>query len=257
MKDKISIITINLNDKIGLDKTIKSIVNQTYQVIELLVIDGASTDGSLEVLNNYKENIDYVVSEKDSGIYEAMNKGVVKSTGKYVLFLNSGDVLNSNSAIEDFVNHDKFTGDIIYGDYKFEEGEKIYPDQITPFYFLKTSLPHQSTFFKRDVFDIIGLYDESYQISSDRAFYVKCFLSNQFKFQHIKYSLTLYDLKGLSNDTKYLELKKKEDQQIFEKYYGVFYQDYLNYLALQKKISIKKRNSLKGILKRIKNRLGL
>lgn len=257
MKPKISIITINLNDKLGLEKTIKSVVNQTYNAIEFLVIDGASNDGSLNVLTQQKENIHFMLSEKDSGIYNAMNKGIKKATGEFILFLNSGDILTSNNAIEDFVMHKDFGGDIIYGDYKFENGGKIYPDHLTPFYFLRTSLPHQSTFFKKQVFDTMGLYDESLKIASDRAYYIKCFLSNKIAFQHVNYALTLFDLEGLSNNSKFLALKKKEDKQIFEKYYGLYYQDYLNYVKLQEELHLVKRNSFKGVLKRVKKRLGL
>lgn len=257
MCHKISIITINLNNEVGIEKTIKSVVNQTYDSFEFLIIDGASTDGSLDVINQHKDNIHHIVSEKDSGIYNAMNKGIKKAKGDYLLFLNSGDELTSKTAVEDFITHPLFDGDIIYGDYKFEKGEKIYSNDLTPFYFIRTSLPHQSTFFKKEVFDTMGLYDEKFQICADRAFYIKCFLSNQIQFQHVNYALTLFGLDGLSNDNKHLELKKKEDKQIFKEYYGLYYQDYLNYVRLQKELSDRKQHSFKGILKRIKKRLGL
>ena len=90
---KISIITINYNNKSGLEKTIESVLQQTYDNIEYLVIDGNSTDGSKDVIKKYKHRISYWVSEPDSGIYNAMNKGGTKATGDYLLFLNSGDVL--------------------------------------------------------------------------------------------------------------------------------------------------------------------
>ncbi|GAB1309286.1 glycosyltransferase family 2 protein [Urechidicola sp. KH5] len=255
MMYKISIITINLNDKIGLEKTIKSVVSQTYISLEFLIIDGASTDGSLDVIETQKEHIHCLISEKDSGIYNAMNKGIQRAKGDYLLFLNSGDILTSNTAIEDFVTHTNFNGDIIYGDYKFKKGEKIYPDTLTPFYFLRTSLPHQSTFFKKEVFETMGLYDESLKIASDRAFYIKSFLSNQIKFQHVNYALTLFDLEGLSNNAKHLEIKRKEDTRIFKEYYGSFYNDYIKYVSLEQELSKLKRKSLKGVLKRLKKRL--
>lgn len=257
MKPFLSIITINLNNYIGLKKTVQSVINQNFTDYEYIVIDGASTDRSIDIIESYRKDIDVIISEQDSGIYNAMNKGIKNASGAFLLFLNSGDIFVSNTAVENFVNHKDFKGDIIYGDYKFENGEKIYPNNLTPFYFIRTSLPHQSTFFKKTVFNKIGLYDESLMISSDRAFYIKCFLSNQFKFQHIRYSLTLFDVKGVSNNAKHEAQKLKEDQYIFEKYYGSFYQDYLNYENLKKQLSRLKRNSFKNITKRIKKRLGL
>lgn len=91
---KISIITINFNNKDGIEKTISSVVAQTYKDIQYIIIDGDSTDGSVEVIKKYHEDIDYWISEPDKGIYDAMNKGILKATGDYVLFLNSGDYLS-------------------------------------------------------------------------------------------------------------------------------------------------------------------
>ena len=97
---QISIITINYNNASGLEKTIRSVVEQTYNEYEYIIIDGASSDKSKEVIQEYQRYIDFWCSEKDSGIYNAMNKGIQKASGEYLLFLNSGDVLN-NSAVLD------------------------------------------------------------------------------------------------------------------------------------------------------------
>ena len=90
---KISIITINYNDKIGLTKTLNSVISQSWQDFEFIVIDGGSTDGGREVIEQYKDKIDYWVSEPDNGIYDAMNKGVLNSSSDFVLFINSGDIV--------------------------------------------------------------------------------------------------------------------------------------------------------------------
>lgn len=252
---KLSIITVNLNNKIGLETTIKSVVKQRWQNFEYLVIDGGSSDGSLSVIKKNEEAISCWISESDNGIYNAMNKGIKIAKGDYVLFLNSGDYLNGETALQDFINHPNFKGDIIYGDYKFEKGEKIYPDILTPLFFIKSSLPHQSTFFKRTVFDEMGLYDEKYSFSSDRDFYIKCLLSSKFVFQHIKEFLTVFDLSGFSNNPKFIEIRKNEIKQIFETNYHVFYDDYKTILSLENEIRILKSNSLQGIFKRVKNKL--
>lgn len=255
MQPFLSIITINFNDAVGLEKTINSVKSQSFVDFEFIVIDGGSSDSSVNCIQKYVNNINYWVSEKDSGIYNAMNKGIRVSSGNYLLFLNSGDVLNGKTALQDFVSHPNFTGDIIYGDYKFNEGEKVYPDYLTPLFFIKSSLPHQSTFFHKSVFEKMGNYDEKFKIVADRAFYIKCFLSNKFNFKHINYSLSIFDLSGMSNDKKFIELKKSEDNQAFKEYYGVFYEDYINFILQQNKLNHAKRFTVVGIVKRIINKI--
>ena len=111
---QISIITINYNNASGLEKTIRSVVEQTYNEYEYIIIDGASSDKSKEVIQEYQRYIDFWCSEKDSGIYNAMNKGIQKASGEYLLFLNSGDVLNNSAVLADI--HGFLSGeDIVYG----------------------------------------------------------------------------------------------------------------------------------------------
>ncbi|WP_298262448.1 glycosyltransferase family 2 protein [uncultured Lutibacter sp.] len=257
MNLSLSIISINFNNSKGLNKTIDSVLAQQWRNFEYLVIDGGSTDESIPIIKANEKHIDYWVSEKDSGIFNAMNKGIKKAKGNYLLFLNSGDVLNGSTALLDFIKHPNFKGDIIYGDYVFENGQKIYPDELTPLFFVKSSLPHQSTLFKRSVFEEMGLYNESYKIAADRAFYIACFLSSKYHFNHINYPLTKYDLTGLSNNPEFRILKKQEDKSILKAYYGVFYIDYKKLLELEQELGLLKRATFKGIVKRIKKRLKL
>lgn len=251
----LSIITINYNDAVGLEKTIQSVLSQSFKDFEYLVIDGDSDDDSQNVIDKYKSFIHYCVSENDTGIYNAMNKGIRKANGEYLLFLNGGDVLNGRTALEDFINHEFFQGDIVYGDYKYEEGGKVFPDYLTPLFFVRTSLPHQSTLFKREVFDIMGLYDEQYKIVSDRDFYIKCFLSNQFVFKHVPYSLSIFDLSGVSNDPQHTEKQSLENERMFQENYGIYYEDYKKINLLISQLNQAKRQTVSGILKRIVNKM--
>lgn len=255
MKPLLSIITINLNDVNGLKKTINSVINQTFQDFEYIIIDGGSSDKSIELIQNNNERINYWVSEKDSGIFNAMNKGIKVANGTYLLFLNSGDVLNGSSALQDFISSPDFEGDIIYGDYKFENGEKIYPDKLTPYFFIKSSLPHQSTFFHRSVFEKIGLFDEKYTICADRAFYLKCLISNKFIFKHIKYPLTLFELNGISNNDNYYLKKIEEVDMLWRENFGIFYEDYMSLLKLNTELNLLKKQTLRGLVTRIKFKL--
>ena len=252
---KLSIITINYNNLEGLKRTVESVVNQTWKEFEFIVIDGVSTDGSTAYIESQSDKIDYWISEPDNGVYNAMNKGIKIAIGEYLLFLNSGDILNGKTALQDFILHPNFIGDIIYGDYKFKEGEKVYPVYLTPLFFIKSCLPHQSTFFHKSVFEKMGNYDEKFKIVSDRAFYIKCFLSAQFKFKHINYSLSIFDLDGMSNDPKFKERKEAEDNQVFKEYYGLFYDDYTNFILLQSKFNQAKRSTIIGIRNRVINKI--
>lgn len=255
MKLLLSIITINYNNAKGLESTIRSIISQTYKNFEYLIVDGDSNDGSKMIADRYIANIDYYISEMDTGIFNAMNKGIKASKGKYLLFLNSGDILNDSNALRTFIEHQDFQGDIIYGDYQFETGGKVYPDNLTPLFFVRTSLPHQSTFFNREVFDEMGLYDEGYKIVADRAFYIKCFLSNQFVFKHINYPLTVFDLEGVSNDPLHKEKQLLENESMFQEYYGLYFEDYKRMLCLQSELNQAKRETFLGIFKRFNNRI--
>ncbi|WP_203293120.1 glycosyltransferase family 2 protein [Luteirhabdus pelagi] len=253
----ISIITINFNNLEGLKKTMRSVAEQTYPEIEYIVIDGNSTDGSAEYLETYSGALQYWVSEPDTGIFNAMNKGMAKASGDFLLFLNSGDALTDGSILEAFVSHKKFEGEIIYGDYTFEEGGKQYPDTVTPLFFLKSSLPHQSTLFHKSVFEKMGSYREDYRIAADRHFYLSCLVSDQFQFSHVPIALTEFDLSGVSNDKDFHKKKEEEDIALFMEVLGVYYEDYRRLLHLEREVYHAKRNTVSGILKRILKRLTL
>ena len=110
---KYSIITINLNNSAGLRKTIESVVNQTFQDFEYIIIDGGSTDGSVDIIKEYSSRIDYWVSEPDRGIYNAMNKGIVQAHGDYINFMNSGDCFSKNTILEEIYADLSF--DFVFG----------------------------------------------------------------------------------------------------------------------------------------------
>jgi len=174
---KYSIITVNYNNKDGLRKTIESVIHQTYRDFEFIVIDGGSTDGSVEVLKEYDTQIDYWVSEPDGGIYQGMNKGIKKATGEYLNFMNSGDCLYNEEVLQQVYDM-QHTCDIIVGkDYHYnpqtQQGfSTILPPRISMLTFYIQTLPHQSSFFKRKLFDNT-LYDESLKIVADIKFYIQ------------------------------------------------------------------------------------
>ena len=130
MKPNLSIITINRNNAAGLRKTIESVVSQTYTDFDYIIIDGASTDESVDVIKEYADRITYWVSEPDTGIYNAMNKGILKANGEYCLFLNSGDWLYDNDVLNDVFSISP-TEDIVYGNDVFIGANVTILDGVT------------------------------------------------------------------------------------------------------------------------------
>jgi glycosyltransferase involved in cell wall biosynthesis len=169
---KLSIITVVYNSETLIEYTIKSVINQTYKNIEYVVIDGASKDTTLDLINNYKQHITTLVSEKDGGLYDAMNKGLRFATGDYVLFLNSGDELTSTTIIENlfanFTNADVYYSDTeIINEQRVSVGQRrlTAPDNLT-WKSLKYGMNvcHQS-FIPRRV--LCGSYDTVRKLNSD------------------------------------------------------------------------------------------
>jgi glycosyltransferase involved in cell wall biosynthesis len=254
---KISVITINYNNLDGLKKTFESVVNQNFKDFEYIVIDGNSTDGAKKYLENNSSYLNYWVSEPDKGIYNAMNKGIDKATGDYLLFLNSGDYFINENVLEKSIHHKDFVGDIIYGDLMLKSGIWPAPDKLSPFFFVKDALPHQSTFFKKDVFEKMGLYDENYKIVSDVGFFIKCFMSENIKFQHIPIAISFFDQSGISGNANFNSLKLAERNLFFKANFGLFYDDILLMEKQYYQIFDLKNQTLKGIWRRIGNKIRL
>jgi glycosyltransferase involved in cell wall biosynthesis len=194
---KLSIITINLNNAQGLQKTIASVINQTFTDYEYIIIDGGSTDGSVEIIKQYANKATYWVSEPDKGIYNAMNKGIKQAKGEYCLFLNSGDWLINNSGLQQFFAL-KPTEDIAYCDIKTEKGINKYPDKLNFLFFLCGSIGHPAAFIKTKLFTEIGLYNENRKIVSDWEFFLKAIFDLKCSYKHYAYILTFFDLNGIS-----------------------------------------------------------
>jgi glycosyltransferase involved in cell wall biosynthesis len=201
---RLSIITVNFNNGVGLRKTIQSIKNQIYTNFEFVVIDGGSTDSSLEVLKEYNSIINYSVSEADGGVYQAMNKGILKATGEYCLFLNSGDCLEDNKVLKNVfeIISDE---DIVYGNtIKIRPHYRRlikYSSHLTFFDFYKTepAMHHQATFIKRNLFEQLGLYRDDIKIIADWEFFFRAIILKEVTTKYIDLTICTFDGNGLSN----------------------------------------------------------
>jgi len=219
---KLSIITINRNNAEGLCKTIESVVSQTFTDFEYIVIDGDSTDGSVDVINQFADKITYWLSEPDKGIYNAMNKGILKATGDYCLFLNSGDWLADNLVISDFCNlryeEEIVSGNIYLSDNKIIELKTaICSKDLTYDVLLNSVVYHQSAFIKRTLFDLYGLYNEKYRIISDWEFFIKTLIVGNCTYTNFDRIIAYYDLNGISAQKGELnDLQERERISVFE-----------------------------------------
>ena len=178
----LSIITINRNNEYGLDKTIKSVRMQTFQDFEYIIIDGKSTDNSVDVIKrNTAAGLRITwLSEKDSGIFDAMNKGIRLASGTYLLFLNSGDTLDSETVLESLFRTNR-SSDIIIGECRIvRDGQQIWLQKPKERYTLKSvindSIPHQSSFIKRYLFQQFGFYRDDLRIMGDWEFFLRTIL---------------------------------------------------------------------------------
>lgn len=210
---KLSIITINLNNRIGLQRTIESVINQTFTDYEWIVIDGGSTDGSKELIERYSEHFAYWVSEPDKGIYNAMNKGISHAQGDWLQFLNSGDWLYEKNTLDKIFSKE-YEAAVIYGDVAYIDSSSLEvvsverkPDKLNLFFLFEHTLCHQSVFFNKSIFDIYK-YDEKYRVCSDWELLLRLF-ANNFQFIHIPIVMVNFILDGFCDKNTTLNMAER------------------------------------------------
>lgn len=222
----LTVITINRNNAKGLEKTMQSVLNQSCKDFEYVVVDGASTDGSVEVIQRLagqlEERINWL-SEPDKGIYNAMNKGIRMATGEYVQFLNSGDCLASNDVTERMIAELKRNDypSILYGnmlkdlpDGKVMRDRCFAGQKISFLGFYTGTLNHSPAYIRKDLFEKYGLYDENLRIVSDWKWYLQAIILGEEKPAYIGIDVTLFDMHGISETNK--ELDKVERKKVLE-----------------------------------------
>jgi glycosyltransferase involved in cell wall biosynthesis len=230
---KFSIITINFNNKIGLTKTIKSVLNQTFEDFEYIIIDGGSNDGSKELIESISDKLSFWVSEKDNGIYNAMNKGINAAKGNYIQFLNSGDTLANENVLEYISKNIYDTNsqfDFYYTDVINQQNKKIhyYPTHLTFKHFFEFTINHQATFFKYELFKKYGNYSEHYKIVSDWEFYMKILFLHNATYLHLPEPAVLFDFSdGISTSSNFTTLMNNERSDVFKKHFINIIDDYV------------------------------
>ena len=236
---RLSIITINKNNKEGLQRTMESVLcKQFFHDFEYIVIDGASDDGSIEVIKHYQDRLAYWCSERDRGIYHAMNKGIAKAKGDYLLFMNSGDCLVEDCLGRVFTKKDD--ADFIYGNMigclhgnrLAYTAPPLSYETLTFMQFYKSSIGHQATFIRRKLFDKCP-YTENYRIVSDWEFFLKKIVLENSSTRYVDEVICEFDVTGISNNPKFNDVMQKERQEVLRKYIPQrILDDYVNFALL-------------------------
>jgi len=211
---RINVITVNLNNKDGLRRTIESVIGQTcFNLIDYIVIDGGSTDGSKDVLEDYWSMLYHITSEKDSGIYNAMNKGIDVADDEYTIFLNSGDYFYGCDVVRKMC--ERLDADIVYGDLMIHQAnpkdgcfKKEYTDEIPDDYFTYEALPHEAAFVRTDLLKR-KRFREDYRIISDTIFFHEAIVEEKATYRHENCVVTNFFLGGVSSNYTKVEREKR------------------------------------------------
>lgn len=243
---KFSIITINLNNKIGLEKTIKSVISQTFKDYEFIIIDGNSTDGSKEVIEKYRSFISYSISEPDGGIYEAMNKGTSVSNGDYCNFLNSGDCYH-DSTVLDHLSRMNQKADVLTGCHDLVFGRNVGEHGVTMLDLFRWSYNHQESFIRRELC-IKHPYDVEYRLAADRKFFIEVFVKDNCMLSFTK--KLIVDVEPGGTSSRHLDECEREILHILHEFLPPrIFEDYVRFAKCD--------SSLLEVLPLLSNTVGL
>lgn len=192
---KISVVTVCYNAAETIEDTIRSVIGQTYPDIEYIIIDGGSTDGTVNIIKKYADHIAYWISEPDKGIYDAMNKGIRIATGDYINFMNAGDCFADSTVLERFVSQADESCEIIFGDWKIKLDEHLEYRKPLSTKYLNTKLmfTHQAAFISVP-YHKEHLYDISYKLAADYNLIYKAVNQDKVKMQYLPFAIAVYDI---------------------------------------------------------------
>ena len=228
MPPLLSIITVCRNEFSRIHGTLDSVINQSDTAFEWIVVDGASTDGTLNLLQSHQQHISRLISEPDEGLYEAMNKGIQAASGQYVIFLNAGDRLENRDVVTKF-RKEAFTADLVIGNLRvqYSDGQEQYrksidcPLNADRLYW--RSYPHPATFIRRDLFARFGLYDLTMPIAADWEFFVRVVVRHGVTCVAWDHGLAIFPNDGISASSANKEKILQQRQRIRQMYYPTLY----------------------------------
>lgn len=247
---QVSIITVCLNNRKGLELTIQSVLEQEFKDFEFIIVDGGSTDGSVDLIKQNGKDIAKWVSEKDDGIFNAQNKGIDLANGTWLLFLNAGDYLHDTEVLKDVFSKER-TADIVYGNmlicYPGNVRRKgVMPSRLTFRHMMQDTLWHPVSFIRRELFKTSGKFDEQFRIASDYEFFVRAVLVEKRFTQKVNRVISCFDAQGVSSAASSREKLNAERRTI-----------QLKYFSEEEVDAGLKVNAFQKLFRRVKRRLSL
>lgn len=213
----LSIVTICLDDRVGLERTLGSVAGQTFTDFELLVVDGGSTDGSLEVIEAFAPRIRTWVSGRDGGVYQAQNKGIGLARGHWVLLLNAGDLLASPRALEELFaaapTEELLYGDVIYADERRRELHR-FPDRLGLSYLMRSMICTQATLWGRELLERLGRHDLSLRFLADYDLLMRALLLERASTRHLPVTLAVHHWGGMSSRPEHADAVARERAEV-------------------------------------------
>ena len=231
---KISIITVSYNAASTIERTLLSIYNQSYKDYEHIIVDGGSSDGTVDVIRKYEAKIAYWISEPDKGVYDAMNKAVKQAKGDWLLFLNSDDTFYSEDVLNRLAPQMISSHTIYHGNVMREPIHELYGGIFSRKRLCEANICHQAIFYPKSVFKKYS-YDLAYKLYADWNLNIKCMGDPDFHFQFIDITISNYNVNGLSSSGDDFCFKNDYDRIIKESF-GVSYYIYLSYLRAKKSL---------------------
>lgn len=198
----ISIVTVSYNAVSTIEQTIQSVINQTYSNIEYIIIDGGSTDGTVDVIKKYQDKVTFWVSEPDKGIYDAMNKGLSKAYGDWAIFMGSDDIFYNSNVLTLVVDRLLYKDGIYYGNTILKNSGKIYPLYIKNTYQLcLKNFSHQAIFYPVSVYKKYS-YQTEYKLWADYVYNLKLYSYNRSRFYYLNLVISVFNDNGRGSINK-------------------------------------------------------
>lgn len=243
-KPIISVVIVVYNSVNVLEDCILSVIRQKYDNVELLIIDGGSNDGTLDIIRKYDHCIDFWVSEKDDGIYFAMNKGVELASGDWLYFLGSDDVMLD--CLHNVAKHLVDSNTVYYGDVYLPLSHIIVFSKFTPEKLMRKNIPHQATFYPKSVFRKYR-YDVKYISSADYDLNIRCYNDSEFAYEYMPLLIAIYDQSGFST----LRLDKSFDKDFLD----ILKENFTRYQYYKYCVNMMKKSCTKPIKAFVRNLL--
>lgn len=251
MIPKISIITPTLNVEKNIKRCLMSVINQRYSNIEHYIIDGLSTDETVDIVKKYAKKFSHIklISEKDDGIYDAMNKGITNASGEWIFFLGSDDIFFDDDVLcRIFMQNDDYKKfDFLYGNVAWSDTGNIYDGKFTSLKLIQKNICHQAVFVRKSIYEEYANFDVRYKVCADWDFNMKVFATDNVRKKYIDMTVAQYGINGFSASNRDLVFEGDMANIVQERFF------YENKILKEKRYHIKRNEMLKAEILMLKS----